>query len=118
MEFSQFEKTDDFERVIVTDAGGQLGWEPMMADKFAEFDYEQFGDKYWALRWYPAGRSSPVLIDPKIAFGAPTVRGIPTWVLRGRWEAGESLEDIEEDFGIEQPDARQGLEFEGVKIAA
>ncbi|MFH1140798.1 MAG: hypothetical protein V1724_03810, partial [Chloroflexota bacterium] len=84
LEFSQFEPDFDPRRVIVADAGGQLGWEQMMAERFAEFDYEYD----LAMVWHVAGRSSLVRIDPRIAFGAPIVGGIPTWVLKGRWKAG------------------------------
>ena len=105
--------TDD---LIVADAHGQLAWNSMMEDKLLEFDY----DKHYeiALRWFVAGRKSKVLIDPRVAFGAPMVRGIPTWILRGRWKAGETVADIEEDFNLEESEIRDALEFEGVSPEA
>ena len=80
MHLKEFEPDVDIEKLIVADRAGQLGWERMMADKLFEFDYEE----ELAIKWHVAGRQSPVLIDPRIAFGAPMVRGIPTWVLKGR----------------------------------
>ena len=118
MEFGEFERTSDYNKVVMADAGGQFAWEEMMAEKFAEFDYEHLDGQHWALRWHPAGRQSPVTIDPRIAYGAPTVRGVPTWVLKGRWDAGEGFADIKEDFGIDEDYAKHGLEFEGVRLAA
>lgn len=100
--------------VILADAHGQEAWEPMLADKFAEFDYDGMDI---AIRWHVGGIHSGVIIDPRIGFGAPTVSGIPTWALKGRWDAGESLNDIQEDFGLPDLLVRQALEFEGVRAA-
>ena len=109
-----YENIPELNQVIVADAAGQLGWERMMVDKLAEFDYEH----ELALMWHVAGRDSRVLIDPRLSFGAPTVHGVPTWVLKGRWEAGESIPDIVDDFGLEEPYVADGLRFEGVPVAA
>ena len=105
----------DFDKSIIADAGGQLAWDAMLADKFAEFDYEGEG---LAIRWHVAGRESPVVIDPRVAFGAPLVSGVPTWVLKGRWTAGESVTEITEDFGVSEEETQAALRFEGVDLAA
>jgi len=118
MDFSQFEQTNDFESVIVADAGGQLAWEPMMAERFAEFEYENVDGEKWAMRWHPAGWQSKVVIDPRISFGAPIVEGLPTWVIRGRHEAREGIDEIEDDFGISRQAIIDGLRFEGIRVAA
>lgn len=98
-------------RLIVADAAGQLAWRDLVAERFAEFDYEHD----LALRWHVAGRQSPVLIDPRISFGAPAVRGIPTWTVRGRWKAGESLDEICDDFDLTRQDVEEALRFEGAE---
>ena len=105
--------TDD---LIVADAQGQMAWNSMMEEKLLEFDYNEQYEI--ALRWFAAGRKSSVLIDPRVAFGAPMVKGIPTWVLRGRWKAGESVTEIMEDFNLEEREIRDALEFEGVPSEA
>ncbi|MDA1348367.1 MAG: hypothetical protein O3A47_05820 [Chloroflexi bacterium] len=110
----EFDAIPELNEVIVADAGGQLGWEAMMSARLAEFDYEHD----LALTWHVAGRQSHVKIDPRLSFGAPTVSGVPTWVLKGRWEAGENLGDIVDDFGIEEAEAADGLRFEGIPVAA
>lgn len=104
---------DAVNRLIVADSHGQMAWQPLVADRFAEFDYE-YG---LALVWHVAGRTSPVTIDPRISFGAPTVRGIPTWAIKGRWMAGETLEDIQRDFELTTEDVQRALEFEGISVA-
>jgi uncharacterized protein (DUF433 family) len=96
--------------VIQADQGGQLAWE-LVIGRLQEFEYEQEGI---VLRWHVAGLSSPIIIDPRLSFGAPTVKGTPTWVIKGRWDAGESDTDIAEDFRIEKQEVREALRFEGV----
>jgi uncharacterized protein (DUF433 family) len=98
----------------VPSAEGQLTWESLIADRLAEFDYE-YG---LALIWHVAGRGSRITIDPRISFGAPTVSGIPTWILKGRWQAGETVAEIAEDFGLVADEIHEALEFEGIREAA
>lgn len=98
--------------IIVADAAGQLAWDDLLGDRFAEFDYELD----LAVTWHPAGRDSAVKIDHRIAFGKPIADGIPTSAIKGRWAAGESLEEIEEDFGIPQQAIKDALIFERVEV--
>lgn len=96
--------------VLSADQHGQLAWESVIG-RLREFDYDGHGI---VLQWHVAGRKSPIIIDPRIAFGAPAVRGVPTWILKGRWDAGESDSDISDDFGIAKTEVRDALKFEGV----
>jgi uncharacterized protein (DUF433 family) len=106
----------DFRELIAADEAGQMAWERVLLERFEQFDYEED----LAVRWHLRGRDVPILIDPRISFGAPVLEGtgIPTWVLKGRFEAGETLEEIEHDFGVAEHDLRHALEFEGVELAA
>jgi len=106
----------DFRDLIVADEAGQMAWERIVLERFEQFDYEE----ELAVRWHPRGRGVPILIDPRISFGAPVIEGtgIPTWVLKGRFEAGETPEEIESDFGVTARDLRYALEFERVGLAA
>jgi|HubBroStandDraft_2_1064218.scaffolds.fasta_scaffold377107_1 uncharacterized protein (DUF433 family) len=97
--------------VVATDQGGQLEWETVIG-RLREFDYED--EHGLALKWHVAGRGSPILIDPRISFGTPAVKGTPTWIIKGRWDAGESDTDIAEDFRIDPNDVKEALKFEGV----
>jgi uncharacterized protein (DUF433 family) len=96
--------------VVQADGGGQLEWASIIG-RLKEFEYE---DKGIVLRWHVAGEGSPIIIDPRVSFGTPSVRGIPTWILRGRFDAGESDSDIADDFGIKKEEVRKALKFEGV----
>src|SRR4030042_466574 len=106
----------EFEDLIVADEAGQMAWERIMLERFDQFDYEED----LALRWHPRGRNVPIIIDPRISFGAPILErtGTPTWVIKGRVEAGETVEEIEADFGVTKADLRYALEFEEVRLAA
>jgi uncharacterized protein (DUF433 family) len=114
MEYNQFDPDPNIDRIIVADQWGQLAWTDLLEKKFAEFDYEY----ELALRWHPAGRESLVIIDPRVSFGAPVVEGLPTWVLKGRWNAGESIKEILEEFGISQKAAVDALHFENIAEVA
>lgn len=60
------------------------------------------------LRLYPVGLdptgARPVMVDPRISFGRLVVTGtgIPVDVLAGRFNAGESLEELAEDYNCEK----------------
>lgn len=114
MDYNQFDPDPNLDQIIVADKAGQLAWTSLIGDKFAEFDYEF----ELAMRWYPAGRDSLVVIDPRVSFGAPVVHGLPTWVVKGRWNAGESVEEISEDFDIPEGAVKDALAFEQITIAA
>jgi uncharacterized protein (DUF433 family) len=108
MNLSQFDSKASKNKLIAISHGGQLEWKEMLGRKFEEFDYQ----KGLAVRWHIAGRGSPILIDPQIAFGAPQIKGVPTWAINGRKKAGESLDDIADDFSLKVPEVEKALQFE------
>lgn len=95
---------------------GQLAWSDILDSKLREFEYDK--KEGIVLRWQVGGENSPIVIDPRISFGAPAVKGTPTWVLKGRWEAGETVEEISEDFGLNEELVIQGLDFEHINAKA
>ena len=114
VDLREIEGDAELDNLVVGDRHGQVTWPDVIAERFTEFEYEED----LAIRWHVGGRDSGVMIDPRVRFGAPTVSGIPTWVLKGRWEAGEGLEEIEDDFGLSREIICDGLSFEGIQIAA
>ena len=99
-------------RLFKANQEGQLAWEDFIGPVLKEFDYEDDGGI--AVRWHVGGAGSPIIIDPRISFGAPSVSGTPTWILKGRFDAGESDSEIAEDFRLKVSDVRAALKFEGV----
>lgn len=108
MNLTEFDPTASSNNLVVVSHGGQMEWGELLGKKFEEFDYK----KGLAVRWHIAGRDSPILIDPQIAFGAPQIKGIPTWAIKGRQQAGESLPDIADDFALKVPEVEKALQFE------
>lgn len=59
-------------------------------------------------------RSEWIALDPRVAFGAPAVEGVQTRVLALRYNAGEELEEIAEDYGLSRGAVQEALVFEGM----
>lgn len=112
MELPKFERGSLKDKLIKVNKGGQTTWTEIIGNKFEEFDYL----KGLAIRWKPVGKNSPIEIDPRISFGAPAVFGVATWAIKGRWEAGENVDDIADDFSITPDSVYKALEFEGINI--
>lgn len=55
-----------------------------------------------------------VVIDPAIGFGRPTLipTGIPTGVLAERWKAGESIDELAEEYRRTPNDIQEALRWE------
>lgn len=102
------------QKLVVVSEAGQLAWNQILSNLLREFDYDTALNK--VSTWRVDGLNSPVCIDPRISFGAPQVDGVPTWILRERWDSGESLDDIADDYQLEPQLVWSALRFEGVEI--
>jgi uncharacterized protein (DUF433 family) len=77
-------------------------------------------DKHIPVRLFPFLRASdvagasPIVIDPRKAFGRPTIHGsgVMTRVVRDRVEAGESVQEIARDYDISPDDVEAAVSFE------
>jgi uncharacterized protein (DUF433 family) len=112
----QVERVPNVNALIITNRAGQETWTHLVRERLDEFIYED--DHGLAIRWRVGGQQSNVVIDPRISFGAPMIRGIPTWAVCGRWKAGEDIPDIQDDFGLDESEVRDALRFEGIEPAA
>ncbi len=115
-EYVAYEGGRTLRGLLAADRGGQLVWPEAIQQRFDQFDYEH----RLAVRWHPRGRENPILVDPRIAFGAPIIEqaGIATWIIRERYEAGEEIPEIEEDFGVTREQVAAALAFEGIDLQA
>lgn len=111
LNLQDFEGDAEVDSLIVADQAGQEAWESAMAERFEQFDYEQG----LALVWHVLGKKYPIIIDPRISFGAPIIHGLPTWVVKGRYEAGETIQEIYGDFHLKKEDIVHALKFEGIE---
>jgi uncharacterized protein (DUF433 family) len=71
---------------------------------------------YPYLKRHPQVTEEPklVLIDPRISFGKPILVGVgvPTSVVADRHEAGESIAELARDYGCEESEIDQAIEYE------
>ncbi len=77
------------------------------------------GEDHVARRLYPYTRKSgegpkTVLIDPRISFGRPVIAGtgIPTAIVADRLKAGDSIEDLVQDYQCDREKIEEALRFE------
>jgi uncharacterized protein (DUF433 family) len=67
--------------------------------------------------WIPDPRVGPkrsILIDPEVSFGRPvtSLRGITTVVLADQFDAGASIEELADDYGLSPEAIEDALAFE------
>ena len=89
---------------------GQLAWDEVLAPFLDSLDY----DGSFARRWWPLGRTRPVVIDPDYGYGLPVVAesGVRTEILRERFQAGDSFEQIASDFNVSAQQVESAIQFE------
>ena len=97
--------------LVITEPDGQLGLSEIAESFLAEVDFEADGDRS-AIRISPDGPTSPVAIEPGIAFGSPHVAGIRTENLVELVDAGEELEVVATDFNLTETDLQAALAYE------
>jgi uncharacterized protein (DUF433 family) len=71
-----------------------------------EFDHGE------AVRIHPVGPGSPIVIDPRVRFGMPAVKGIPTEAVAEQIEAGDPVEMVASDFNLDLAEVAAILAYE------
>jgi uncharacterized protein (DUF433 family) len=112
MDYAQLHAPSD-KTLLAASRGGQLAWTDIIG-RLQEFEYDEAHNL--ALKWRVAGADKSIVIDPRIQFGAPAIEGVATWVFKGRWEAGEPIDEIADDFGVPNSAVFEALAFEGVDV--
>ena len=91
------------EETINLSRGGQMAIQGILERYLRRVERD---DKLIPIKLYPdfegIGEKRPVVINPRVSFGKPTVAGtgIHTAVIAHRIDAGESVEDLVQDYGI------------------
>lgn len=96
---------------------GQLAIEAVLRPYLRRIEHDKSG---LAVRLYPVRRADPeaaprsVVIDPYISFGKPALAGtgIPTAVVFRRFDAGESIEDLADDYGTSRSLIEEAIRYE------
>lgn len=99
---------------------GQLAMREALKHLLKRIELDEMGV---AIKLFPVTRSieklsqqSPktLVIDPRIAFGRPVLvgTGIPTAMLAQRYKAGESIDDLADDYGCDRLQIEEGIRSE------
>ena len=104
-------------RLINASTAGQTGLKALLAAHLARIEPDDTGV---AMKLYPLTRAheedSPriVVIDPRIAFGRLVIEGtgIPTSVLAERYWAGDSIDELAEDYRCDRLTIEEAIRCE------
>lgn len=106
---------DHYQQLVSISQHGQIAIRELLKRYLSRIDRN---DARTPIRLYPmvTGLSDdrPVVIDPRISFGRPTLRGtgIRTNMITYRVDAGESIDEIAEDYGIERELVTEAVIYE------
>lgn len=81
----------------------------LVLDTLHQFDY--IPDL--VARWYPIGRSVPIVVDPQLSTGLPTIlgRGVTINVIHKRFLAGQKIDFIARDFALESNVVEEAVRY-------
>lgn len=91
------------------DEPGQWSLPGLVLEVVNQLDYE----RDLAARWYPAGKEIPIVVDPRISVGLPTVstRGITVQAVRKRFKAGQLTSFIAQDLALDDVVVQRVLQY-------
>ncbi len=93
---------------IVVRTGQEIMLSPVAEPFVRKVEFEG-GD---AVRWHPAGKLSPVVIDPRRSFGMPAVSGVATERIFELVVAGDEPAEVAEGYGLSLDDVRAACAYE------
>jgi uncharacterized protein (DUF433 family) len=106
-----------FGKLIAASEAGQLAMRHMLAAYLRRVEHDSNG---LAVRLYPFTRKRQpdepkvIVIDPWISFGRPTITGtgITTAIIAERYKAGESVDELAEDYGCQRGHVEEAVRCE------
>jgi uncharacterized protein (DUF433 family) len=104
-------------QLIDLSASGQLAMRRLFAEHLARVEWDEWK---FPVRLYPFPSNAvphsdrPISIDAKIAFGRPIIanRGVSTAAIAERIDAGESVDDVAEDYDLTVPEIEEAVLYE------
>lgn len=108
---------DQYRRLITLSESQQMVMREMFARYLERIGYDEANlpKEFYPLTRGPLSDSPKIIaLSPYISFGRPVVlrRGISTEAIRSRFDAGESLEHIAEDYGLRQKEVEEAVMYE------
>ena len=95
---------ENYGRLVNASSDGQLAMRQMLERHLRRIERDATGlaaRLYLFTRRLEPDEPKIVVVDPQIAFGRPVLvgTGVPTAVLADRYRAGESMDDLADDYG-------------------
>lgn len=108
---------DKFGQLINVTQSGQIALRELLKAHLQRIEHDATGT---AVRLYPFTRKRDlhepkvVVIDPHISYGRPVLvgTGIPTAVVAERYKAGESMDELAEDYGRSRDEIEEAIRCE------
>ena len=108
---------DKFGQLINVTQSGQIALRELLKAHLHRVEHDATGA---AIRLYPFTRKRDVrepkvvVIDPQISYGRPVLvgTGIPTAVVAERYKAGESIDELAEDYGRQRKEIEEAIRCE------
>ena len=106
-----------FDNLIAASQAGQLALRELLDGHLQRIEHDKQG---LAVRLYPFTRKRTldeprvVVIDPYLSFGRPVLAGtgITTSIIAERYKAGESMDELADDYGCQRPQIEEAVRCE------
>ena len=106
-----------FGQLINVTQSGQIALRELLKAHFHRVEHDASGT---AVRLYPftrkrdLGEPKIVVIDPHVSYGRPVLvgTGIPTAIVAERYKAGESIDELAEDYGRPRNEIEEAIRCE------
>jgi len=91
------------------DAPAQWTLPGLVRETLDQLEYEH----ELAARWFPVGRAVPIVVDPRLSTGLPTIsgRGVTVQAIRKRFKAGLRIEFIAKDYQLDPSLVETALQY-------
>ncbi len=108
---------EHFGQLVNLSRSGQLAVRELLEAHLRRIEHDAQG---LALRLFPFSRGDSldvpriVVVDPRISFGRPVIAGtsVRTDVIASRLKAGESVQDLAEDYRVEVDQIEEAIRYE------
>lgn len=111
---------DKYGQLVAVSKDGQLAMRAIMMDSLRHVrrDSQGMPNKLYLFTAPAAKPAAEIAIDPRIAFGNPVLdgTGISTAILAQRYKAGDSIDELAEDFGLSRDAVEQAIRYEVVPV--
>jgi len=107
---------EHYGKLIKLNASGQLAMRKLLEEHLKRVEWDKWK---FPVRLYPfvsadVSAPKPIAIDPTIAFGRPVVAraGVSTVAIAERLDAGETVEELAKDYGLDRSEIEQAVVYE------